>query len=99
MFLNEGIFSGAGNVVGMISGISVISNINCLVTSDRPNRKHKKKRWMSDTYHSRIQKKWNKRFGFEMDPAMYRIGNNTIAAYPSMVDQLRQLGNAREHRD
>lgn len=26
-------------------------------------RKHKKKRWMSETYHKRIQKKWDKRYG------------------------------------
>lgn len=26
-------------------------------------RQHKKKRWMSDTYHNRIQKKWDKRYG------------------------------------
>jgi len=28
-----------------------------------PNKPHKKKSWMSDNYHKRIQKKWNKRFG------------------------------------
>jgi len=29
-----------------------------------PARKHKKRAWMSANYHKRIQKKWNKRFGF-----------------------------------
>lgn len=28
-----------------------------------PVRQHKRRRWMSDAYHQRIQKKWNKRFG------------------------------------
>jgi hypothetical protein len=32
-----------------------------------PKRLHKKKRWMSNQYHERIQKKWSKRFGFETD--------------------------------
>jgi hypothetical protein len=33
-----------------------------------PNRQHKKRRWMSDAYHRRIQKKWRKRFGTHQEP-------------------------------
>jgi hypothetical protein len=33
-----------------------------------PNRKHKRRRWMSDKYHQRIQKKWTKRFGTHQEP-------------------------------
>ena len=28
-----------------------------------PAKRHKKRRWMSESYHRRIQKKWLKRFG------------------------------------
>lgn len=28
-----------------------------------PVRRHRKRKWMSEAYHRRIQKKWNKRFG------------------------------------
>lgn len=33
-----------------------------------PIRKHIKKEWMTDKYHFRIQKKWNKRFGDTPNP-------------------------------
>lgn len=42
----------------------------------RPARIHKKRRWMSERYHQRIQKKWNKRFGFE--PCAYLIDTKAI---------------------
>lgn len=31
--------------------------------NEMPYKVHRKRKWMSEAYHRRIQKKWNKRFG------------------------------------
>lgn len=41
-----------------------------------PARVHKKRRWMSEAYHSRIQKKWNKRFGYV--PAAFLMNTDVL---------------------
>jgi hypothetical protein len=38
-----------------------------------PMRRHRKRRWMSEAYHRRIQKKWTKRFG--VGPAAFVIND------------------------
>lgn len=39
-----------------------------------PTRKHKRRKWMSIGYHLRIQKKWNKRFGYQ--PAAFAFDSS-----------------------
>lgn len=39
-----------------------------------PVRRHRKRKWMSEAYHRRIQKKWNKRFG--TGPAMVLLNSD-----------------------
>lgn len=41
-----------------------------------PVRVHRKRKWMSESYHRRIQKKWNKRFG--MGPAAFFMQNGVL---------------------
>ena len=45
---------------------------------DMPVRFHRKKKWMSDAYHRRIQKKWNKRFG--VGPVAVMMNANRLTA-------------------
>ena len=45
-----------------------------------PSRAHKKRRWMSVAYHRRIQKKWNKRFGFK--PSAFFVDTPVIPVIP-----------------
>lgn len=44
----------------LFMGMRVIES----VFARAPARRHKKRRGMSEAYHRRIQKKWNKRFGY-----------------------------------
>ena len=39
----------------------------CVANSDRPRRVHRRRRGMTAAYHDRIQKKWVKRFGYELE--------------------------------
>ena len=41
-----------------------------------PTKKHKKRKWMSESYHRRIQKKWNKRFGYS--PAIFLLNTDVF---------------------
>lgn len=45
-----------------------------------PARIHRRRRWMSDAYHHRIQKKWNKRFGIGfvafLEDQLYNFSRN-----------------------
>lgn len=49
-------------------------------TSRESARKHIKKPHMSENYHRRIQKKWDKRFGFVEVPAAYLCDLDAIFA-------------------
>lgn len=42
-----------------------------------PAKRHKKRRWMAESYHRRIQKKWNKRWGYV--PAAFMLNMNAIS--------------------
>ena len=44
-----------------------------------PRRVHKRKRWMSASYHCRIQKKWDKRFGKGLVAFLINSGHLNLA--------------------
>lgn len=50
--------------MNIFSGLTVFGNPIVPEFSQAPSREHKEKAWMGERYKSRIQKKWNKRFGF-----------------------------------
>jgi hypothetical protein len=70
-------------------GVNIIESDLALEKTNEPTRKHELKNWMSGTYHNRIQKKWNKRFGFVMKPCIYKTRNGFIA-HPSVAAQIRK---------
>jgi hypothetical protein len=48
-----------------------------------PRRVHRRQRWdRSGTYHARIQKKWNKRFGFVDVPAAFMVDASSFDLLP-----------------
>ena len=76
-----------------ILGLDVIKSAHAVTTE--PVRVHPKKHWMSERYHSRIQKKWNKRFGIESKPAAY-IMEDKMLVHPAIYDDLVREINGRE---
>lgn len=78
-------------------GLPLFVNDNCLEKTDEPVRVHKLKRWhlykiFNKTklpYHDRVQKKWNKRFGFIMRPTVY-ISQTGIHCHPSLYDKFKE---------
>lgn len=55
----------------------------------------KRKRWMSDAYHRRVQKKWTKRFGMCEKPAAYTMGNR-LMCHPTIYKQLKEKAYLNE---
>jgi hypothetical protein len=55
--------AGKASVVKRLHGHSIRDQSMKNAYYSMYGRQHKKKRWMSETYHKRIQKKWNKRYG------------------------------------
>lgn len=51
-----------------IFGLKVIESPFAVMRA--PNREHKRRNWMSEAYHKRIQKKWTKRYGTREEPCM-----------------------------
>ena len=47
-----------------------------------PAKRHKKRKWMSESYHRRIQKKWTKRFGTV--PAAFMFASDYLKLYFAM---------------
>jgi hypothetical protein len=99
-----------GNISGPLGGIEVRESINACQT--KPARAHKRRRNQTASYHARIQKKWNKRFGMVKKPAAFMIDTSLLllpfsgdlprrmlVAHPSIVEQIRILhGGLRYER-
>lgn len=73
--------------LGRLSGINIYKNPLC--TEWLPTKKHVKKRWMTDAYHNRIQKKWVKRFGHTEKPAAYMTPSGLIC-HPDIYEQIKK---------
>lgn len=92
-----------GKIPQMFNGFRVVESTMAMETV--PVRRHKQTRAKSDSYHSRIQKKWNKRFGFKQVPGIYMIdtskltfgglngGEKVIMAHPEMAARLKELSS------
>lgn len=73
----------------IFAGMEIIFSPNALEKTNTPRRKHKwtGRKTSTGQYHWRIQKKWNKRFGFEMLPCIYQTRQGFIA-HPSLKAKL-----------
>lgn len=84
--------------LGLYSGMRIVESMLALEKTKRPVREHKRRRWMSERYHARIQKKWLKRFGTVMKPCMYVLspravgmpGADYIVCHPALLAPLRK---------
>lgn len=70
-------------------GVNIYVDPHCAVPTETPIRVHKKRKSTSLKYHQRVQKKWNKRWGFVMKGVMYRASNGVWVCHPSMVQRLK----------
>jgi hypothetical protein len=70
--------------------IKVIESPYAVEKTNEPMRVHQGKEWMvGRSYHDRIQKKWNKRFGFAQKPCIFKTKDGYIA-HPSLAHALRR---------
>jgi len=67
----------------------VLIYVNPLAVTLEPNKKHIKTRSMSENYHERVQKKWNKRYGTRQVPLMYKTEMGIIA-HPAIVEKIEK---------
>jgi predicted protein tyrosine phosphatase len=63
---------------------------NDLATQTAPRKQHKKTASMSEFYHQRIQKKWNKRFGMKQAPGCFQLADGTLVMHPDLLELLKQ---------
>ena len=89
----------------MVAGMRVIATPLALEKTKQPVREHKRRRWMSDHYHERIQKKWTRRFGTVMKPCMYvmqqpalfgMVSEKVLVCHPALMPQIRAVA-AQQH--
>jgi hypothetical protein len=81
-------------------GIPVVAHPLVPLSMTVPNRKHRRRPWMSEQYHRRVQKKWNKRFGtheencaiFVSPGAAGLFGPDTYYMNPKGIAVLRNFG-------
>ena len=76
------------SLLDSLYGIKVIESPNAVI--QEPVRKLNKKKWMSRFYTNRIQKKWNKRYGYKQVPTMYKINDNVIIIHPILYNDLKK---------
>lgn len=79
------------NVYG---GVKMIITTNAVRETSAPVKKHKLKKWMSGSYHLRIQKKWVKRFGYVMEPCAYQTEVGIII-HPELAKKLERVVKER----
>lgn len=79
-----------GAVAGGLMGMP-IHEIRTDFLPRLPVRIHRRQRWdRSGSYHRRVQKKWNKRFGTRADESVfYLLDGQRILAGRRMIDRLR----------
>lgn len=75
---------------GALSGMRIFSSPYLPNTITEPIKKHKRRRWMSERYCKRIQKKWTKRFGTREVQVAYMI-NGGLCVPPGVLDDLRRV--------
>lgn len=90
----------AGGLFNPFSAVRVVES-PLLTYMHQPNRIHKKRRNQSASYHRRIQKKWNKRFGttrqrkiYFIDGGEYGLGS-ALVMHPDHARVLRESGAMR----
>lgn len=70
---------------------------NPLATTSKPVKVHKRRRNQTLAYHQRIQKKWNKRFGHHLAPAVFQLDGgrfglgSMFVVHPEIAKRLRAL--------
>jgi len=78
-----------GLITTHLFGIPVFVSDYAVGTTERPNRIHKYKEWMSGrVYHKRVQKKWIKRFGYAEEACMFKTPQGIIV-HPSLIHKLK----------
>lgn len=85
--VNAALPTGAGNTLSSLGGLKIFENPNCTEKSRFPRKTHELKHWMGKAYHNRIQKKWNKRWGYEMKPVMY-VTQQGVICHPTIAQRL-----------
>lgn len=89
IIMHPNVYSALPNITNDLSGGITASmfgmKVHVTPSAKAPARKHKRRAWMSENYHRRIQKKWNKRFGFVdavymFDSSFLRTGDMRFAA-------------------
>jgi hypothetical protein len=86
--------------------VRIVESVYCLRQTDQPNKVHKVRRWMSDQYHYRIQKKWIKRWGYAKEPTAYKISGqqsyfngpaeSVVVMHPILAARLREQQRQEE---
>jgi hypothetical protein len=64
---------------GSIYGIPIYYSDACLEQTKAPARRYKRRRWQTQSQAERVQKRWVKRFGFEMRPCIFKLPTGFIA--------------------
>jgi hypothetical protein len=69
-----------------------------------PVKIHKRKKWMRQSYHERIQKKWRKRYGLKYpdyfikeNKVIVHQPSNTVYLMPAQYAELKRVNNLSDY--
>jgi len=72
----------------VIGGVKLIENPYLNEIDSKSARVHRRRKWMRKSYHARIQKKWDKRFGFIYTRPVVEL-YGAIYAHPKTIEIIR----------
>jgi hypothetical protein len=76
------------NTMNNLYGMNIYSTV-LAVEDGGPNKVQVKTRSMSENYHKRIQKKWNKRDGLKQVPCIFKTPQG-IVAHPLLIAEIQK---------
>lgn len=75
----------------LVGGLIIYESVNAVTNSGEPRKVHAPKRWHTRrSYHERVQKKWLKRWGYRMDPAIFRT-DAAMFVHPVLMKDLMRV--------
>lgn len=81
--------------MGTVGGVKLVANPTVSATARFRGHKLPFKPWMKGRcYHTRVLKKWDKRYGFREEAQVLRMPDGTLVCHPSVYEEIRRkLGN------
>jgi hypothetical protein len=80
---------GVADEMMLPNGMPLIESVHALEETKERIKPYARRKAKTEAHWRRMDKKWRKRYGFVMKPAIFILGGNTIVAHPTLAAKIR----------